>query len=175
MRLISYKENDIDSINNIYQEAFPEEERLPLEFLLENVGEVGKLEVLKDGGEVIGFVYLLIKDNLIHIFFLAIADAHRGRGLGSAVLEEVKKKYIGKRLFLALEPLDERASNYTQRQRRSRFYAKHGFKYLDIHILERDIYFDVMAIGEVSAQDYDDMVLDWCGAKAKEYYNMTAI
>ncbi len=174
MELIAHTKKDIEAINEIYQEAFPADERFPLEFLLENVGEVGKLDVLKEGEEVLGFIYLLIKDDLVHIFFLAIAEGHRGKGLGGQVLEEIRKKHVGKRLFLALEPLDDKALNYPQRLRRSHFYAGHGFKSSNFRIYERDIYFDVMAIGEVRAHEYDDMVLEWCGLAAKEYYHMAA-
>ncbi len=175
MELLAYKEEDIARINAIYEEAFPEDERFPLEFLLENVGEVGRLEVLKEGQEVLGFIYLLIKDDLVHIFFLAIASTKRGKGLGSAILEAIKERHAGKRLFLALEPLDDKAINVGQRQRRYRFYTRLGFKPLDMQILERDISFAVMATSEVRAHEYDDMVLAWCGLAAKEYYHMTAI
>lgn len=175
MKLIPFKKSDIENINAIYQEAFPKEERFPLDFLLQNVGDIARLEVLKEDDAVLGFVYLLIKDDLVHIFFLAIAKDYRGKGLGGEILENIKKKYANMRIFLALEPLDDKAINFAQRQKRSQFYARHGFRRIDMQITERGILFDVMSTSEVRAYEYDDMVLMWCGDKAKEYYHMHAI
>ena len=52
----------------------------------------------------------------------------RGTGLGSEILDIIKKKYDGKCIVLNAEVPDDKADNSRQRVSRIKFYEKNGFK-----------------------------------------------
>ena len=74
---------------------------------------------------------LSVLPDVVILLYLAISDAVRGKGYGSAVLQAVQKKYAGKRIILNIEEMDEQAANYAQRVKRKAFYQKNGFEILD--------------------------------------------
>ena len=103
-------------------------EQVPL-FLLYRKAKQHKIDFLAvlDDGKFVGLASAAMQGDVVILLYLAISDAVRGKGYGSAVLQAVQKKYAGKRIILNIEEMDEQAANYAQRVKRKSFYQKNGF------------------------------------------------
>lgn len=167
---------DYKDFRRLFFSAFPPEERPPYCFIKWSL-KLGKGELLiaKDSGQFVGFIHLIVYQDLVYLFFFAIDDAVRGQGYGSKILELVKKRHQGKRIFLAREPLDENADNAQQRLKRWEFYTKNGFVDLPMRIIEKGYTFETMGIGgSISPADYDALINDWCGKFIRKFADMHA-
>lgn len=164
-------------IKPLFISAFPPEERPPF-FMLKRGAAKGHGDMLiaRDGDEFIGFCYLIANDRAGYLFFFAIEENKRGMGYGSAVLSQLRKMYNGKCIFLARETLDETAENYAERKRRHEFYLRNGFSDLSVKIREATVTYDVMSIGgDVTADEYDELITAWCGRFIRKLVKMEII
>lgn len=175
MTLETAGKNDYAQIKRLYRRAFPREERAPF-FIMKKRALEGKGEALvaKEDGEFIGFLYLITYKDLVYLFYFAIDDSRRKKGYGSRILQQLKQRYEGKRLFLAREKLDKSAPNYQQRVKRHEFYMKNGFHDMPYQIREASVIYDVMGVGgDVSAKEYDELILSWSGKIIKRMIKMS--
>lgn len=164
-------------IKIIYENAFPADEKAPFFLIMRKVKQK-KAEILTayDNGELVGFAYMVYYGNLAYLFYLAIDENKRGMGYGRKLIEAIKVRYTGKRLFLAREQLDKSAENYVQRVSRRNFYIKCGFSDLPCHIKEATVIYDVMGIGgNVSAKEYDMLITSWAGRFLRKFVDMRII
>lgn len=164
-------------IKRIYESAFPDDEKAPF-FLIMHKVRTKKAEILAAyvDGEFIGFAYTVCYGDLAYLFYLAVDESKRGRGYGRKIIEAVKVRYSGRRIFLAREQLDESAENYSQRVSRRNFYVKCGFSDLPCCIKEATVVYDVMGIGgNVSAKEYDALITSWAGKILKKTVDMRII
>lgn len=156
---------DYDNIKRLYKTAFPVSERAPFFLLAVKRAEdcVDFYGVYADG-EWAGMVYAVKYEDLVYIFYLAVSDTQRGKGVGSGVLSAFKKKYKGRRIFLALEELDNNAQNLPQRLERRKFYEKNGFKAVSRKIREEQMWYDVMCFGgEIKDGEYEALMKNYFG------------
>ncbi|MBO5343264.1 MAG: GNAT family N-acetyltransferase [Ruminococcus sp.] len=163
--LEKFTKSDNKLLKKLYISAFPMEERCPY-FIMMNREKRGKSEMLvaRDKGEFIGFAYMVCDQKLAYLFYLAVDDSKRGQGYGTKIIEAVKKKYNGMRIFLAREQLDKSAENYAQRVSRRNFYIRCGFEDLPCCIKEGSVVYDVMGIGGiVTAEEYHKLIKPWAG------------
>lgn len=177
MSLVLEEAKDYGKIRELYLTAFPRDERAPFSMIRRRARQ-GRADMLtaRDGEEFVGFVYMVCLRDLAYIFYLAIDPGKRGMGYGSAVLTELKKRYGGKRLFLAREQLDESADNYEQRLRRHEFYLRNGFEDKRFKIKEASVIYDAMGIGgEVSAEEYRELIEHWNGKIMRKLIDMRII
>lgn len=177
MTLRIAEKKDYAKIKKLYNRAFPKEERAPF-FVMKRKGMNGKAQVLvaEEKDIFIGFLYLICYKDLVYLFYFAIDDNHRKKGYGSIILQQLQKRYEGKRLFLAREQLDEAAPNYRQRVKRHEFYLKNGFCDMPCQIKEASVIYDVMGVGgNVSSGDYDALISNWSGKIIKSLINMRLI
>lgn len=157
------QKSDFRAIRKLFLSAFPAEERPPF-FLLRLKAKKSDMLAIRDGDDFVGFAYLICNRDLRYLFFFAITPEKRNMGYGTAVLELLKKRYQGERLFLAREQLDPTADNYEERIKRRQFYLQAGFSDLNCKITEMGVTFDVMSIGcTVSAEDYRLLMSSWTG------------
>lgn len=164
-------------IKIIYENAFPDDEKAPFSLIMRRVKQK-KAEILAayDNGELIGFAYTVCRGNLAYLFYLAVDEKKRGIGYGRKIVEAVKVRYAGKRLFLAREQLDKSAENYAQRISRRNFYIKCGFSDLPCCIKEASVIYDVMGIGgNISAKEYDALITSWAGRIMRKFVDMRII
>ncbi|MCM1133069.1 MAG: GNAT family N-acetyltransferase [Ruminococcus flavefaciens] len=164
-------------IKRIYESAFPADEKAPF-FLIMRKAELKRAEFLVayENGEVIGFAYTVCHRDMAYLFYLAVDENKRGRGYGRKIIEAVKVRYAGKRIFLAREQLEKSAPNYSQRVSRRNFYLKCGFRDLPCCIKEASVVYDVMGIGgRISAKDYDELITFWAGKFLRKIVDMRVI
>ncbi len=164
-------------LKTLYNTAFPAEERAPFRFMMSRVKK-GKAEMLAafDGDEFVGFAYMVCHEDLVYLFYLAVEDDKRNMGYGSLIVEGVKKKYQGKRIFLAREQLDESAPNYSQRVSRREFYLRRGFKDQPLLIQEASVVYDVMSVGGyIYPEEYARLIKAWSGKLLGKFVKMYMI
>ena len=175
MTLEHADKKDLDIVRKLYIRAFPKEERMPF-FLIKRGVRRGAEEILiaKEDGVFLGFACLVCDGDLAYLFYFAIDDTKRGKGNGSRILEELKKRYRGKRLFLAREQLDEQADHYEQRMKRHAFYLKNGFVDLPCQMREASVVYDVLGIGgTVKPAEYERLMDRWCGKWIRRMIRMS--
>ncbi len=175
--LEKYEKRDLKKLKRLYLNAFPAEERAPF-FLLMLKARQGRAEMLtaKINGKFVGFAYMVCHGDLAYLFYLAVADKLRGKGIGGKIIGAVKERYRGRRIFLARERLDKNTGNYAQRVSRREFYLRCGFRDLPCMIKEASVIYDVMGIGgTVSAKDYDRLISSWSGRLLRKIVDMKII
>lgn len=168
LKKINAFSRDYKNISRLYKTAFPADERAPMWFMTlkagsENVDFWG----LYADEKWIGLAYIISEGTASYLFYFALSESSRGKGLGSKALQSIIMQYEGQRLFLALEQLDESADNYEERERRRNFYLKNGLKPLPVTIREATVTYDVMGTGEVSPDDYEAMMKKYFGAASR--------
>lgn len=155
--------NDFQKIKKLYIDAFPPEERPPF-FLIERQAKnnPGSFLVIEEGNQFVGFMILVMHQDLVYLAFFAIDDACRGKGYGSQALQLLKERYADKKILLARETLEPSADNYEQRIRRYGFYLRNGFNDIPCFITEGGVAYDAMCIhGIVHPEEYQAMIKAW--------------
>ena len=143
-------------IRELFIRAFPREERPPLSFLLRRAKKgKGDFCALVDGGRFVGLTFVTETEHVAALMFFAVEDSVRGKGYGSQVLKALQEKYAGKKIFLTIEPVDEKAANYTQRVKRKAFYVRNGFESMGYTVREAGVIYELLAYGgAVSKEEY---------------------
>ncbi|MDO4321975.1 MAG: GNAT family N-acetyltransferase [Lachnospiraceae bacterium] len=126
---------DMPFILDLYQKAFPQEERKPFS-LIERKAAMGSMEilVLKEDGKKCGLAITAMGEELVLLDYFAIAEQYQGQGLGTDALFLLRELYRDKQFFLEIEELDETQPNYQERVRRKNFYLRNGMLETGIHV-----------------------------------------
>ncbi len=124
--------------HDLYRRAFPPEEQLPWALLhLASLRLGVDLRVWFDDRErgqaaraPVALTWTLRSrrsDRVLHLFYLAVDDSARGRGVGSRLLADLVRRHPGWTIVADIEPVVPEAPNAQQRSRRLAFYQKAGF------------------------------------------------
>ena len=154
------------SIRQLYREAFPIKERCPF-FLLRSGTKKRKADflIVKDDDTFIAFAYLIKYKDIVYLFYFAVVPEMRNKGIGSLIIQEIIKRYQGKRIILAVEQPTINLTDYDLRIRRKKFYIKNGFEKRKCNLIEKKVIFDVLGMnGNISKEEYIEM-LDYWGGK----------
>lgn len=126
---------DMPFILDLYQSAFPENERKPFS-VIERKAAMGSMEILliKDGKKRLGFAITALGENLVLLDYFAVAEKYQGQGVGSEALQLIRDLYSESQFYLEIETPDETAPNHIQRVRRKEFYLRNGMRETGIRI-----------------------------------------
>lgn len=163
LKRVKYSLPEYKQIKELFQNAFPPEERPPFLLLMAKTGreDVDFWGIYADG-KWIGLAYIISKGKLSYLFYLAVSETERGKGFGSAIIRTLMRMYDGQQLFLALETLDEAAPNYDERVKRRNFYMHNGLRPVDCQITEGGVTYDVMGTSEhLEPGDYIEMMNEY--------------
>ena len=123
LKSIKRDKTHLEDIKQLYDRAFPFDERAPFGMLMRGIRKKNvNFFSCMHGDEWIGLLYVVNYLDMSYVFYFAVDDEKRGRGYGTAILKAARKKYAGRRLFLAIEEVDEKYDNYEQRLNRLHFY-----------------------------------------------------
>lgn len=154
MQVRTAVEMDMRKIKKLYRKAFPPIERRPFYMLKQQ----DKLLVLDDG-EFSGFFSLASCDDIIYVEYYAVSKERRGMRYGSKGLEELKKRYPDRRIFLEIERLDAGARNALQRKRRKAFYLRNGFENSGIFVNVKGCDYEILCLnGKITYEEYQKVV-----------------
>ena len=119
----------VGAVEDLYREAFPVEERLPFDKLLE-LQEHNDVEFLAylNRKSLVGFTYVYHLADMSWWFYFAVVPEERGRGLGEEILTLLVERLGHRRIVMDVEDHTQpHVPNTAQRVRRHDFYARHGF------------------------------------------------
>lgn len=109
----------------LYHRAFPKEECAPWWLMRLNARRRGiDLTAWVEDGAFCGITASVTTENMHYLWYFAVAEEKRGRGVGSKILEILRKQHP--QLALNVEPLIPDAPNYPERVRRLDFYRRNG-------------------------------------------------
>ena len=165
---------DFRKVKQLYMRAFPDEERAPFLMLVLKAKKKGvDFWTIRCDGQWAGMLYIVSHRDLSYIFYLAVSEECRGRGIGSAILQSAQKLYKGRRLFLAIEELDRDAENYAERLNRRKFYLRNGFSELHRKLREGNVTFEIMGTGgDVKACEYEALMKGYAGSILSKLFTM---
>lgn len=142
---------EIEELNG---ESFPDWERTSFgEFMVGRGTGMADLLAFLDGDDFVGFSYVVRWKNLLYIYYLAVRGGLRGRGYGSAILDELERMYSPGCMALNVEYPD----GSEEKARRLRFYTANGFtesrikekwRGYDFELMYRGIFPGRQGIGE---------------------------
>lgn len=127
-RKIRLFDNDRTAITALYEDSFPEDERMPYPMMVGMAMRKGMDMMLyyKDK-KLCAMTYIATYGRLSYIFYLAVDKELRGRGLGTKLLRQIRRDYPDNNIILEIERLDPSAENNGERIRRKEFYKRNGF------------------------------------------------
>ncbi len=167
IRLINIKHDmqHLEKIRALYNSAFPENERAPFEKLLRKAGKKNiNFFSCFCGDSWAGLLYVVNCFDMSYIFYFAVDESMRGKGIGTAVLKAAQKKYAGRRFFLAVEEVDRKYENYSQRLSRLHFYKRAGFKRSGQKMQEGNVIYELMGVGgKVDNKGYRRLIKSFMG------------
>lgn len=116
-------------VKKVYFDSFPKKERMPF-LMMVAMSKLWNTEFLGfyDGDTLCGFVYLAHNSKIVFVMFLAVDETLRLKGYGSAILQEIQKKYPEKKIIISIEPCDKNAPDIELRTRRKKFYMRNGYR-----------------------------------------------
>lgn len=172
---VTRKSPKYNDIKRLYLQAFPKEERAPFGMLMRKAN-AADFFALYDNTKWIGLAYIVRREQLAYIFYIAVTPEQRGKGYGTAAMKALIEYYKGCRLFLALEQLDKSAENYEQRIKRHEFYKKCGLSDLPYKIKEGGVVYDIMGVGgKVEPEEYRELIDNYLGWFMKRVVDMRII
>lgn len=127
VEVVILNKND-NYVKQVYENSFPPNEKVDFKELFAGVFKDFVLYAFYLENTMIGFVHLVNKDEFVHLNYLAVAEDYRSAGVGSHIIDWVKKQFNNKTLVADVENLDANASNNEQRMHRLKFYYKNGFR-----------------------------------------------
>lgn len=135
----------IREIEALYCDAFPERERVPFRIFTDPARY--ELLALEEDGAFRGFAACRERQGLASLIYFAVLPAFRSRGLGGEALEAIARRFAGTRLFIDIENPFEEAPDRALRERRLRFYARHGFEDTGITEAWQGVNYRILSLG----------------------------
>lgn len=147
-------------VNSLAKEAFPSEEYLAPETLVEmSLADNFDFFALTDSDAFIGFMVVQTHKDLAYLFFLAIAPSCRAKGYGSRAVETLRALYPGKTQVVDFEMPDSAVLNNEQRIKRRQFYLKNGYKETGLFLSYLGVDYEVFCMGDgFEPQEFKDMM-----------------
>ena len=139
---------DLDKVEKLNNEAFPEEERVPLsEFLRYQDRDDAHFFAFYNQEEFVGFAFSISNQKAFYISFFAIMPHLRSHGYGKEIIEKLTDFYQ-RTMLLEVERLDEECDNLEQRKARMDFYRQNGFKTANAFLEYDDLSFEILYRGD---------------------------
>lgn len=144
----------------MYHEAFPTNEKLPLWYLQFLTLRNGiSFTAYYDNNQIVGMSYTTKTTNTIFVLYLATNAQFRSRGYGTKILRQLIAENPNQEIVLNIEPQDVSAANADQRAKRLRFYQKNGFTLTGYVIEDSNQKFDILSTSDhFSILDYKKSV-----------------
>lgn len=151
IRSLNKSSFELVQVQALYESAFPIEEHLDWQWLLEQVNQdQADFMAYYDGNDFIGFTYSLKSVTSYYLLFLAVSENYRSKGYGTQILSAIANVAGDRPIFLVIEPIEKQVDNFQQRQRRLAFYEHNGYQILPYYYYENDEKYQVVS-NQISA------------------------
>lgn len=138
-----------ERVNILAKEAFPPEEYLaPSELVKMAHSDNFDFIALLDEDTFVGFMVVLLYENMAYLFFLAIDADSRGKGYGSRAIETLTAEYPDKIHTVDFEMPDDAAPNREQRKKRRSFYLRNGYRETGLFLSYLGVDYEVFCMGD---------------------------
>ena len=152
---IGARSRDLGKINNLYIDAFPDNERFSFSRMIKN--ENGHYETFgfyKDEA-FCGFAILLNSGDISHILYIATLPELRGNGLGAKALAALSRIKKGCRIIVDIERDLPDCEENELRRRRKNFYLRNGYEETEIRYRWQDESYEILSQGGyVTREDF---------------------
>lgn len=152
---------DNREIRDLYESAFPEDERIPWDDLMRLIDQMSlDFTAYYDGEHFVGITIVYPRPSFNWYWYFAVREDLRGNGFGQQILTQLLKKYEGQAFVLDMEsPYQDPCPNPDQRKRRHAFYLRNGFRDTNVYRSYGDITMTIMMIGPgtFTLRDWDDI------------------
>ncbi|MBR0133911.1 GNAT family N-acetyltransferase [Candidatus Saccharibacteria bacterium] len=109
-------------IEQLYLESFPEEERYSFWAIIQRAqSENIDFFAVYNDSQLIGFTYLIYRQDITYVFYLAVAPSLRNHGYGSQILKGIIEQNQNNKILLCIEYPDDEL-----KIRRRNFYLRNG-------------------------------------------------
>jgi len=150
---------DVDSI---YREAFPKNERVPLERIVKPKTPVdgNYIYAVYEGEKCIAFYHIYEAVKFYYMDFFAVLAELRSKGYGAKIMKYLLDSFPNKPKMGLVEYPTEGVANYEQRIRRIKFYEKNN-----MFILEKTVevpgekYYVIASEKNAPADEFVDFIL----------------
>ena len=150
-KITSAQANNIQ-VKQLYEAAFPENERIPWPDLMRLIDEMQlDFTTYEENNKLVGFTIVYPSSKVNWFWYFAVKEELRGQGIGQKILTLLLQKYEGKTCVLDMEsPYQDPCPNPEQRNRRHKFYLRNGFRDTNLFKSYSDIEMTMMIIGPES-------------------------
>lgn len=139
---------DLDKVERLNIEAFPEEERIPLdEYLRYTHNEDAHFFAFYNEKEFVGFAFAISNAKAFYVSFFAIMPHLRSHGYGKEIIDKLVEFYE-RTMLLEVERLDEECDNLEQRKARMDFYHRNGFRTANAFLEYDGLSFEILYRGD---------------------------
>lgn len=150
-----------EEIRCLYESAFPEEEQIPYEDLLQLVDRMNlDFTAYYKGADFVGFTIVYPRDTFNWFWYFAVKEDLRGNGCGQQILSMLIEKYKGCSNILDMESPEQECENREQRRRRSDFYLRNGFRNTGVGKSFEGVDYVILQNGDrvFTLQDYEEVL-----------------
>lgn len=150
-----------EQIRQVYESAFPKEEKIPWDDLMRLIGEMHlDFTAYYEGEVLIGFTIIYPRPSFNWYLYFAVREELRGKGYGQQILFKVIERYKGQTSVFDMESPRQECENIEQRKRRHAFYLRNGFRDTYVYKTFDTVEMTIMMMGEglFTMQDWDNVV-----------------
>ena len=105
-KIITTKTKNISEIINLYNSAFPKNERRNFQELIDEKSKGMEFLAFYENDVFIGFITILNCKNISHIIYFAVCENLRGQGYGSKILSIIKEIKSSQKILTDLEKIN---------------------------------------------------------------------
>jgi len=147
-KAIKNDKKSFEQIKQLYQSAFPKQERASLAFLINQTKkDTVRFDAFYDDDVFVGFTYTISFGGVTYLWYLAISSEIRSKGYGSQIMQQLREIYPNNRIVLNLEVQDEFASDSEVKKKRKEFYMRNDYTTSEYSCTFNGNHLDVMSAG----------------------------
>lgn len=171
-----FKIKDLKNIKSIYKSSFPKEERFSFLLLCFNIlRNNSNLYVLEINNQITSFIDAVYYKDMVFILYLAVDERNRNLGYGSKLLKWFLKENSNKTIYLNIDEVDNKFSDYELRKQRLNFYLNNKFHLTDYLSIEKDGNFNILNANVLANNSFElDSYIELDKKISKWYFSKEA-
>lgn len=147
VRIVNKKDKDFKEIKKIYKQSFLKEERIIMPYLFYLCKkENASFWAYYIDNNLCGMSYILTDNDFAFIFYLAIKEEYQNQGIGSKIIDSIKKVFNNK--TITINCLISKKELFLKRKK---FYKKNGFIDTNYILSDKNNKYNVYANNRVLA------------------------
>lgn len=168
IRQITKNSEDVQIVRELYEQSFPEAERLSFDALL-NLLSVADIDFCSYyiENQFIGFTYTFTVGKLCWFFYFAVVPEKRGEGIGTEILRSVLEQHKQSLIVIDVEQPSEQdgtaptgLATPEMRRRRYDFYCRNGFRDSGVRRSFGGVTYQILVCGEgtILDKEYSNLI-----------------